>query len=289
MFLPKRPIEILIFGTSLFAAFLLFSLPGLAQKIAIIAPENTLISDNFSLKLSRSFPERFKILDSALTKTAFSSITFKNPYNLSDEESRLTGSVVGADFFLVVQTKTLRRYSFERKQYYEAYAAVFTVSSRSGHLIDWRLLNGEAESPDIAEAALESKSTIAAKEISEIIAKVYAKEVDEKPVKSDGSTDLENEKSDFRPPLPYRRIKPDYTVIANLYAVEATVDILVDIDESGTVTRTRISRWAGFGLDESVKEAVLKMNWRPADRSGKRIATQVLLRYNFKKPEKEQN
>jgi hypothetical protein len=52
--------------------------------------------------------------------------------------------------------------------------------------------------------------------------------------------------------------------------------------------RTQIVRWAGYGLDEAVTETVRRMNWRPATRGGKALPIRVLLRYNFKKIEKEE-
>jgi hypothetical protein len=48
-----------------------------------------------------------------------------------------------------------------------------------------------------------------------------------------------------------------------------------------------ITRWAGFELDESVAKAVRSMNWRPAERNGKPLPVRFLLRYNFKKIEKD--
>jgi hypothetical protein len=91
----------------------------------------------------------------------------------------------------------------------------------------------------------------------------------------------------FRAPIPYRRIKPEYTVEAALYDIVATVDIVVDTDAAGKILRTEIVRWAGYGLDESVDKAVRSMNWRPAERNGRSIAMRFLLRYNFRKLEKE--
>src|SRR5205085_947307 len=91
----------------------------------------------------------------------------------------------------------------------------------------------------------------------------------------------------FRAPIPYRRIKPSYTTDAFLYGIEATVEILVDLDARGSILRTEIVRWAGFGLDESVERTVRAMIWRPAERSGKPLPMRFLLRYNFRKVEKE--
>ena len=89
----------------------------------------------------------------------------------------------------------------------------------------------------------------------------------------------------FIAPIPYRRIKPEYSETAYLNNVTATVEILVDLDAAGSVTRTEIVRWAGFGLDESVQKAVRTMNWRPAERDKRTLPMRVLLRYNFKKAE----
>ena len=66
----------------------------------------------------------------------------------------------------------------------------------------------------------------------------------------------------------------------------ATVDAEVSIDQNGNITEIDIVRWAGYGLDESVANAVRSMNWRPAERDGKPLPMRILLRYNFTKTEK---
>jgi TonB family protein len=91
----------------------------------------------------------------------------------------------------------------------------------------------------------------------------------------------------LKPPIPYKRIKPEYSRTAYLYNVRATVEIEADIDETGKVTRTSVARWAGYGLDAAVTDAVRAMNWRPAMRGGKPLPMRVLLRYNVTKVEKE--
>src|SRR5690606_29886969 len=86
----------------------------------------------------------------------------------------------------------------------------------------------------------------------------------------------------FRAPVPYKRIRAEYTRQASMYNIEATVDLMVDIDADGNILRTDVVRWAGLGLEESVIETVKRMNWRPAERNGKTLPMRVLLRYNFK-------
>jgi TonB family protein len=127
-------------------------------------------------------------------------------------------------------------------------------------------------------------------DISVRLREAGAWEIAEKPSRKLEEMPPENspEAKNFRSPVPYKRIKPEYTPVAYLYGVAATVDILLDLDEQGKILRTEIVRWAGYGLDEAVTDAVRKMNWRPAERAGKPLPLRVLLRYNFKKVEKEE-
>jgi TonB family protein len=87
-----------------------------------------------------------------------------------------------------------------------------------------------------------------------------------------------------RPPRAFRRLKPAYPDAAAHARVEAVVDVLVDVDEKGEVSHAEISRWAGYGLDESVMTTVKQLHFFPAMREGRAIPMRVLLRYNFRKP-----
>ncbi len=66
------------------------------------------------------------------------------------------------------------------------------------------------------------------------------------------------------------------------------MDVLVDIDARGEVAHVEVVRWAGFGLDEATVHTVRQMHFRPAMRDGAPIPLRVLLRYNFRKPPKEE-
>ena len=199
------------------------------------------------------------------------------------------GTAIGCSYFAIVRAKTLRRYSLEKKEHYESYAAVYGVDTRTGRLIFWGLVTREAPEADHAEKLLqESAAGIASGLVKAIGAETRSGpnqpadfEVDELPEESSDAA------GEFRPPLPYRRLRPEYTPAAELYGIEATIDILVEIDEKGKVLSTVISRWAGFGLDESVEKTVRAMQWRPASRAGKPFPMRVLLRYNFKKLAKD--
>lgn len=204
-------------------------------------------------------------------------------------ESRAAASVMGCEYFLVVRTGGLRRESFAKSEYYEAFSVIYLVSGRTGLLAGWWLKSLEAENQAKADQLLFSSIDSTVTEIANRVKSVSANESyivpainieevpDEKAPAAEG----------LKPPIPYRRLKPEYTPTAALYDVKATVDLEADIDLDGKILATRIVRWAGFGLDESVESAVRSMNWRPAMRNGKPLPMRILLRYNFTKLDKQ--
>lgn len=275
---------------------LFFCTCSAAQKIAVLAPEKTEEAQKIERsqklieKLESSLSERFKVLDRSLSETAFHSRSFENPFNLSLDEAKATGAAIGCDFFLLIKLDVLRRTSFERPEYYEAFAAVYAVSSRTGRLVFWKLQTFAGDKPREAEKALFDSIEDLAAEIAPRLKLKIKEELSEERAQPIEEVPAENSPAakNFRPPLPFKRIKPEYTSAAYLYGVEATIDIAVDVSETGAIRRVEIVRWAGFGLDEAVTGAIRQMNWRPAERLGKTLPMRVLLRYNFKKLEKEE-
>lgn len=268
----------------------LFSTTFAQSRIAVIAPEKNSLNQVFIEKLETTLSADFKILDDSLSEAAFFSAEHKTPFNLSTEEAKNIGAAIGCDYFLLVKAENLTRYSFEKKEYRESYAAVYAVSSRTGRLVFWKIINGEAQKSDEAEKKLFDLIKILSIEISDKLKTVNKDELTEKLKQNLEELPAANSPGakNFRPPLPYRQIKPPYTRTAYLYSVTATVDIEIDVDETGKIRRTEIVRWAGFGLDESVEKNIRRMNWKAADRTGKSLPMRVLLRYNFKKIEPEE-
>jgi TonB family protein len=267
---------------------LILCLPVCGQRLAIITPGHSAQGERFSADLAEKLGPQFRVLDADLSSVAFGSLKFATPFNLTATESKQAASVIGCDFFLLIRTGSLRRSSFERPEYYEAFAAIYLVSGRSGSLIFWKMNSFAEDSAANAETQLLDSSKGVAEELAQKIALFKNSELGSvvPQMEEVPATDLPRSKN-FRAPIPYKRIKPEYTQAAFLYDTRATVDIEADIDAAGNVTRTAIVRWAGFGLDESVIDVVRKMNWRPAERNGKTLPMRVLLRYNFIKHEKE--
>ncbi len=224
-----------------------------------------------------------------LAKAAFNAKPPVVPFNMTIEEAKRVGGAIGCDHIILIRTANQRRNASGRGEYYEAYAVMYVVSVRTGRLIHWALYKSEAISAKASTRFLEVAVPEFAREIKAKINSATKSEIAEPPLPIMEEPPVPNspEAKNFIAPVPFRRIKPEYTAEAAFYEVTATVEIMVDLDAAGKILRTEIVRWAGFGLDESVDHTVRQMNWRPAERNGKTLPMRFLLRYNFKKVDKQ--
>jgi len=276
-----------VFG--LYLAIFLVVTTASAQRIAVLTPADNDQSSSFVSDLKASLGKKLPLLDDELSFSAFRSVNPETPFNMTMETGMQIGEVIGCQYFVLIKTGTSRRFSLEKPPYFEAHAAVFVVSSRTGRLVFWRMQSLEAPEAKQSEALLAASAPLLATEMAEKLKQVRVAELAENPaarIEEIPAPDLPEAKN-FRPPMPYKRIKPEYTTTAYLYSVTATVDALLDVDQNGNILRIEIARWAGYGLDEAVIEAIRKMNWRPGEKNGKTLPVRVLLRYNFKKIDKE--
>lgn len=220
---------------------------------------------------------------------------YSGSINLSLDEARHLGSVLGSDFFLVGDAQTLRRSPSSGPVYFESYASLFLVSSRTGRLITWMRPVFEAATAAAAESALIARlaSPEIRDQLNQLVEQAHRVERGQRELSPTAAVPLIDEAPDdekvaeaegLRLPRPYRRFTPAYPESAAKAEAEATVDVLVDLDEEGEVKRVEIARWAGFGLDESTIETVKRLHFFPAKRNGISVPLRVLLRYNFRKP-----
>lgn len=259
------------------------------QRVVILTPEPGPRDIEYAVGLADNVSTPARILDISQSDTAFRSIKISSPFNMTLAEAKTVAAVTGCDYFILVRTGAQRRSSFSKPDYFEAFGAHYLVSGRSGELIAWSLKSFEADSQQSADRALAESVGSTAREIAGRINAVRQTEMimTTRPSIAEVPDPDSPAAVDLKPPIPYRRIRPEYTTTAFLYDVRATIDIEADIDLDGRILATRILRWAGFGLEESVEKAVRAMNWRPAMRKGKALPMRVLLRYNFTKVGKE--
>lgn len=239
------------------------------------------------------------LVDREESRAAALGAGYAGSLNMTLQEARDLGGAIGSDFYITGDAQTLRRSSSEKPTYYEAYASVFIVSARTGKLIMWDRPSFEASSPDEAEKsllkALSERAGVYANAIkgaqdaersehAERLERIAAAAV---PVIEDAPDDeAAAEREGLRLPQPYRRLRPAYPETASRAEAEATVDVQLEIDTEGEVTRASIVRWAGFGLDEAALGVVRQLHFRPARRNGVAVPMRVLLRYNFRRPPK---
>lgn len=235
------------------------------------------------------------VMDRDESRFAARGIGYNGSLNLTLEEARDLGAAIGCDFYLTGDAQTIRRSSSARPVFYESYASVFIVSSRTGRLIMWERPSFEAASPEAAEKLLLAELDGRASRYEAAIRAAAESERSERELSITKSAPVIEEVPDetspqakgLRLPQPYRRVHPIYPETAARAEVEATVDVLVDLDAEGEVTRVEVVRWAGFGLDASTVSTIRQMHFRPAMRDGAPFPMRVLLRYNFQRPAKE--
>ncbi len=270
-------------------AFLLFTYAASAQRVAILTPDNSDQSKAFAESLYEALSTKLKVIDRDLSEAAINSKRPTDPFNMTVDESKRVGVAIGCDQLVLIRATNQRRSASGRGEYFEAYAVVYVVSSRTGRLIHWALHKYEAANAPAAARFLDAATPAIADEIKAKIGLISKTEVSEPNLTLMEEPPAPNspEAKNFIAPIPFRRIKPEYTADAAFYEVTATVEIMVDLDAAGKILRTEIVRWAGYGLDESVDKTVRQMNWRPAERNGKTLPMRFLLRYNFKKVDKQ--
>src|SRR5690606_30680048 len=173
-------------------------------------------------------------------EAAFASVGSETPFNMSAEEAAAAGAVIGTDVFILVKGANMRRSSFEFPVYYEASAAVYLVSSRSGRLGFWKLQIAQGPSPKAALEGLLKGPAELAPVLAEEIQKLLKTDI--APPRRERAPELPAEVppavNGLRPPMPYRRISPKYTPEPFLFDVRATVDFEVEVDADGQAVHT---------------------------------------------------
>jgi TonB family protein len=232
-----------------------------------------------------------EVIDRNLAIAAALGNGYQGSLNLTTQEARDLGAAIGCDYFIIGNAETVKRSPSTGDDYFESYAAIFIVSARTGQLVSWQRPSERRSTPEEAEQALLKtvfsdeenryrKSILRANE-DEAAARTAA--VESPPAAIEVMSDDDDGKSDTRAPRPYRRAKPAYPKAAAQAEIEAVVDVLVDIDAQGEITKLEVARWAGYGMDQSVIDTVKQMHFFPAKRDGVSIPMRVLLRYNFQR------
>jgi TonB family protein len=279
-------------------AFAIQTAPG-RLSIAVVdfgvSPTSQASADRVITKLKNS--DALEIVDRDGTQRAARGSGYAGSLNLSLREARDLGEAIGCDFYLIGDAQTLRRSRSDEPVYFESYASIFVVSTRSGRLVRWERLSFEGDSAKAAEEKLLaelSKDELSHRYLA-AIQQAQEEEKEQRASAIESNTPLIEEAPNdekvaaaggLQLPRPYRRLRPIYPDSAARADAEAIVDVLVELDSAGEVGRTSIARWGGFGLDEASLNTARQLHFFPALRDGKPIPMRILLRYNFRKSAK---
>jgi len=297
----------MLFRLSFLGTFLIALMP--ASSVVAQSPEHRatlavvdfgessigrLAAETLSASLKSS---ELSIIDREQTRAATRGAGYSGSLNMSRQEARTLGAAIGCDFYVIGDAQTIRRSSSTSPIYFETYASIFLVSSRTGRLVIWQRPGFQAANAEASEKQLLTDLSNNETRTRNLAAIRQAQE-DERlrrelaidttiPIIEEAPDDQHSaELQGLRLPRPYRRLRPAYPESAARAEAEATVDVLADLDANGEVSHVEVARWAGFGLDEATVETVRQLHFFPATRNGAPTPIRVLLRYNFRKPAK---
>ena len=100
-----------------------------------------------------SVPELL-VLDRDQASTAAKGAGHLASLNMSLQEARGLGAAIGSDYYIVGDAQTLRRSPSVGPLYFESYASIFLVSSRTGRLLIWQRPSFRAATAVAAEKLL---------------------------------------------------------------------------------------------------------------------------------------
>ena len=234
--------------------------------------------------------EQVELLDEHLTRLAAHGAEYDGSINLSREEARALGQSLGCDFFILGKILVTRRAVSSDKFYFEALAGLFVVEARTGALTLFVFDREQAGDEGDARNRLEetvgrgwpvcvSAIVSARKKQAAEIESVSRERQPLIEIVPDDPNDQEVER-----PVFYQRLKPAYTEQADLMGITATVELEAVFGADGKVGDVQVTRWAGFGLDESAAATVRQLTFKPARRDGKNVTIRALVRYNFRRP-----
>ena len=169
---------------------LVLSTNTFSQKVAILTPQKNAQARKFAENFGSSLAKHLNIVDLSLAESVLEVKDLADPYNLTVEQSKNLGVSIGCNFFIVIKTNNQRRSSFARKEYYESYATLYLVSSKSGRLVYWKHQTFEEDTIPLAKTKLFSSISDLAFELRQKITYSINAEINEVEAKAVSYTHL---------------------------------------------------------------------------------------------------
>jgi TonB family protein len=261
---------------------------GLSAKLTV---DSRVVETALAQLLGRD--QRVSLVDASMIEPALKAFSYDGSINMSTGEARRLASAIGCDFFVIGKTEALTRSDREGESHDEVYAGIMFVDARSGSLVSFEFVSEKASTREAAMNGVVNKfNSRAAGYVDQLIQ--FRLSALTLPSKTSGDSsfndfieDIPDEASararGFKPPQFLNRVKPDYTREAELADITATVEATVVFRSGGEVGNIEITRWAGFGLENSAMRAIRQLKFKSATRDGKPITVRATVRYNFRR------
>jgi TonB family protein len=229
------------------------------------------------------------LLDSTQVEPAATGVGYDGSINMSRDEARRLGAAIGCDFFITGKRDAFTRSEAKNESHEEALAGVMIVDARTGELAAFDFIDEKAAT---RAAALETLSKTLAAHASSYVERLiaYRDRRDRAPNAVETVERVQDlpdadsaARAGFKPPEFLNRVKPEYTAEAERADITATVEASAVFRADGTVGEITITRWAGFGLDESAARAIRQLKFKPATRDGQPVSVRAAVRYNFRR------
>lgn len=229
-----------------------------------------------------------RLINQSMLRPALKGVGYEGSINMTKDEARRIAAAVGCDFFITGKTETLVRSERKGESHAEAYAGMMIVDGRSGALAAFDFARAKGGGREEAAAALLDDIRSRAPAYAEKMRAFRAAQTGAAGGPGgEAVIDLPDAElafgAGFRPPEFLARARPEYTPEAELADISATVEAMVMFSAAGEVGRVELTRWAGFGLDESAARAMKELKFKPATRDGVPISVRALVRYNFRR------
>jgi TonB family protein len=236
---------------------------------------------------------RVLIVESSQVLPALNALGYDGSLNMSTEEARRLGSAIGCDFFVIGKAEVLTRSERAKEFHQEALLAVMIVDGRRGTLAIFDLLTEKAQSFEKAVTAVSRALSARASGYVDQMTQFRASRESLPPSPATQKAETERieemplvgspQATGFKPPEFLSRVKPEYTAEAERADVNATVEVMVVLHSNGEVGEAEITRWAGFGLEDSALRAVRQLTFKPATRNAQPVSVRAMIRYNFRR------
>lgn len=222
------------------------------------------------------------LIDQALVDSAVAGSGYDGSFNLTLREARNLGAAIGCDFYLLVRSEMNRVSCSSSRTESESWAAIFLVNARTGQLtrFEWLLESAENDHQAVARTA-----TSLIERTDGLLQVISNSETT--PTRPSNharvALDLTQEEPppNYEAPIFLKREPPLYTAEAERAELSATVEIEAVFGDDGKVRDPKITRWAGYGLDQSALQAAERLRFTPATINGRPISVKGALRYNF--------